>query len=341
MRVISEFIAPWALAKEKIPIHMVWESESPYDLIRVHLPQKFEVHEFFNVDKYLIEDSTILIKKLRTQNYFGLVVYSTEVYKQVLTRKEIIVEFLSRGEVKYSHSFEARIIRPLLEVIEAPKKIVVKEGIDRRRLINLSVKYFGLGRARIKIEASHMGVIISHTESLYYQILKRMIDRKIFLGIPPEESVALRKEEIQIDPEALIKLSEEMVERMRRGVIPPDLDQEAIREFNEWLKNLDNVNKLMKMIFSEIEHLMIGAILYYLDRHPSEDIELMYGTTKTTFRSRVKKITIIIRYKDSLDNEYEPVKTILEVDDQRKNVEKIFEAPINIKWISERISLGT
>jgi hypothetical protein len=318
----------------------VWESEFSYDLIRVHLPKEFKVHEFFNVEEYLIEGSSILIKKLMTQNYFGLVVYSTEIYKEILTRKKILVEFLFQGNVKYTHTFTARIIRPMLQIFEAPKIIVVKEGIDPRKLINFSVKYSGLGRARIRIEATHMGEIISHTESLYYQILKRMIDQKLFLGATPEEAVALRKEGIRIDPEPLIQLAEDMVEKMRRGIIPPDIDQEALEEFNEWLKNSENVDKLVKMIFSEVEQLMIRAILYYLDKHPSEDVELVQGITKTIFKSRVKEITVIIHYKDSLDNEYEPVQVTMKVDDQRKNVEKIFEAPINIKWISERIDLG-
>jgi hypothetical protein len=176
LKVISEFVAPWALPNEKIPIHLIWESEFSYDIIRVRLPKEFKVHEFLNVEDYLIEGSTILIKKLMTPNYFGLVLYSTEIYKEILTRKEILVEFLFQGQVKYKHTFTARIIRPKLQIIEAPKIIVVKEGIDPRKLINFSVKYSGLGRARIRIEATHLGEIISHTESLYYQILKRIVD---------------------------------------------------------------------------------------------------------------------------------------------------------------------
>jgi len=340
LEVISGFIAPWALPNEKIPIHLIWKSDFSCDFIKVYLPKEFKVHEFFNVEEYMIEGSTIVIKKLLTQNYFGLVVYSTEIYEEILTKKKILVKFLSRGKVKYVHTFIAKIIRPSLEITEAPKTILVKEGIDPRKLINISVKYSGLGKARIKIEVSHMGEIISHTESLYYQILKRMIDQKIFIGGAPKENVRLRKEGIRIDPEPLIQLAEDMVEKMKRGIIPLDINQEALKEFYEWLKKPENVDKLVKLIFSEIEQLMIRAILYYLDRHPSEDIELIQGQTKTIFKSRVKEITVIIHYQDSLGNKYKPVQVTMKVNDQRKNVEKIFEAPINIKWISERIDLG-
>lgn len=340
MKVISEFIAPWALAKEDIPIHMIWKSELPYDTIRIRLPEKFKVHELFNVDEHLAKGLTILIKRLKTSNYFGLVVFASETYKENLTRKEITIEFLSHGEVKYSHTFTARVIRPLLEVMKAPEKIVVREDIDPRKLINLSVKYSGLGTAKIAIKVGHKGATISYTDSLYRQILKRLINEKIFLSHELKEVVS--REDIEIDPESLKKLSEEMVERMKtgRGILPSDIDQETLREFNEWIKDSKNINKLMNIVYSEIEQLMIGAILYYLDRHPSEDIELIGGITKTIFKSRVKEMIIRIHYKDSLDNEYEPIEIPIKVDDQRKNVERIFEAPINIEWITKRIGPG-
>lgn len=340
LKVLSEFIAPWALSKEMIPLHIFWESESTYDLIRIHLPREFKMHECFNVDEYSIEESTILIKKLKTPNYFALVISATETYDEAITRKEVIAEFLDQGEVKYRHSFEAKIVRPLLQIAEPPKPITVKEGVDPRNLIKISLKYFGLGTAKIDVYASHRGRTISHTEPLYYHILKRMVDQKIFLDTSRKEKGPAEKEGIDIDSEALAKITETMMERIRRGIVPPDLNQEALKEFSEWTKDHANLDKLMKIIYSEIEHLMIGAILYYLDRHPSENVELVRGMTRTVFRSKIEEIQIEIRYTDSLKNAYKPVELAIKVDDQRKNVEKIFEAPVNLRFITERIDLG-
>ena len=339
MKVISEFIAPWALANETIPFHLVWESELPYDLIRVHIPSEFTVSDFFNVDEYVIEDSTILIKKLKTHNYFGLVVSSNEIYKEYLKRREIIVEFLSLGEVKYIHPFEARIIRPLLEVVEPPEKIVINEDTDPNKLINISVKYSGLGRARISINVGHKGEIISHTDSLYYQILKRVIGGRRFLDTFKED-VELRPKDLQINGEGLKELTEKMIKGMKEGIIPPDLEPDSLKNFGEWLKQSGSMENLMKIIYSEIEQLMIGAILYYLDRHPKENVELIDGITKTIFRSRIKEMNIKINYKDSINNDYDPIEVQIKVDDQREKADKIFEAPINIEWITERIDLG-
>lgn len=338
MKVISAFIAPWALSKEMIPFHIVWESETIYDLIRVILPSNFKVHEFFNVDEFSIDGTVTLIKKLKTKNYFGVVVYSDEVYEFPVAKKEIIVEFLSQGEVKHTQSFMAHIIRPVLTVLNAPKTIILNEDIDPKNLINVSLKYLGLGTAKIRVEASHKGEMVSQTEPLFHYIMKKMIDQKILADARKEEEPQ-KSEAVDIDPVAVAKLTEEVIERIKKGVVPPELNRESLVEFQQWMSNPVNAERLMKFVYTEIEQLMVSAFLYCFERHPSESVELTDGVTNTVFRHKIKEIDMMIRYTDSLDNEYKPLEVTIQVDDQRKNTDRMLAAPVNLSFTTERVDL--
>jgi len=116
------------------------------------------------------------------------------------------------------------------------------------------------------------------------------------------------------------------------------VDEESFEEFRGWLLRPGNTDRFMRVVYSEIEEILIGSLLNYLDRYPTENIELAGGTTKVVFKPRTKSITVIVQYKDSVGNVYEPIETPISVNDQRRNTDKAVEVPINIDFEIEPLS---
>jgi len=50
MKILSEYIAPWALCNEEIPIHLIWEPDFEYDYIQIHTPPEIVIREFLNIE---------------------------------------------------------------------------------------------------------------------------------------------------------------------------------------------------------------------------------------------------------------------------------------------------
>ena len=48
----SEYIAPWALPKEEIPVHLVWVPEAKFEVIELLLEPEMSVKEFYNVKSF-------------------------------------------------------------------------------------------------------------------------------------------------------------------------------------------------------------------------------------------------------------------------------------------------
>lgn len=98
IRILSEYIAPWALAREEIPAHLLWDPSFSYDSIHVELPPDLDLKRFFNVESYTELDSSFEIQKLITPNFFGFTVASREPYQDYRVRREIRVTFLLEKE---------------------------------------------------------------------------------------------------------------------------------------------------------------------------------------------------------------------------------------------------
>lgn len=333
MRVVSEFVAPWALPNEEIPVHLTWESTDTLSGIKLSVPEEFRVREIFNVKRDNIdnEERYIPASELSTQSYFGFLVTCTKIYDDFLVEKEMVVSFLfDNGQIE-RRVLRTKIVRPLIKLHKKPEKVEINDSSNLKKLFNFGVTHSGLGRAQVNLVVSRKGVAVSHMDSLYFKILEELIKENAF--IQSKYDIVIDEKDVEIDSQWLHDESERMVEKLQQGEFP--LERELEERVLEILKDESLKSRLTGAIYSRMRRILISRILYYLDKYPNEDIELAYGNVKTMIEPDIKELHFIFKYVDSIGNEYPDVEALIEVNDIRKDKSKIFEAPVNVEWKSE------
>ncbi len=82
------------------------------------------------------------------------------------------------------------------------------------------------------------------------------------------------------------------------------------------------------------------ALLYYSEKHPEEDIKLVDGKVVATIKDKVDELTIVIRYTDSFDNEYEPlIANIRVLDSRSEDARRELDLPVNLSWKKDILKL--
>lgn len=333
MTFISKYIAPWALPKEEIPIHLVWEPNFEYDVIQILLPPRMEVKEFFNVESYEIADSNIVVKDLKSPNFFGFVVFLNEICKEQHEKKEITVNFVREGKVQHSHLFTANIYRPRLTVVEKPERIVLSDDSDPHNLVNIALKISGFGWIEIRSEVSTGGEFVSNAEPLYRELFSRLIST-----FRLSESHSEKKKAIKIDPIYIQQISKEFIEKMKKGEFPLEIEIRDLEDFRAWLSEEKTQTQIVELVSKQLENLLIDSLLFYLDRYPTEGVEMAEGKPTTIIERATHILSVRFPYKDSLNNEYEPIQIDIPIEDSRKDKKRRMEVPINIRWIHESIN---
>jgi len=340
---ISEYIAPWALPSEDIPIHFHWMPEPSLEAIRIELPPKFSVVEVLNADEYSCEyennQLSIDSSALKSDNYFGMVVRCTKKYRKTLAKCPIKVSFTSRNEELSSRILEATIVRPKLKVVDAPRKLTIDDKVNPRKLFNLTVAHFGLGTAEIKMQVVAEGQTVSSPDSLYLEILHELCEEILGGGSGRKEEIEPVDHGFRLDERWLQDTTQAIADQIQKGHVPPEMKREAIQEVLRLLASETERERILKAIYSRLRRLVLGALLYYLDRYPEEDIYLPYGRIRTIFRSEVKRLKVRLKYNDSMGNRYSPIQVIIDIDDRRTHKDKIFQAPINVAWKREQFQI--
>ena len=334
MNIVSEYIAPWALAGEHIPFHFLWMPEPDLNNISVELPPKFSVVEVLNVGKYSSEQEgrriVIDCGSLKSNNYFGMVVRSMRKYRKTLVQFPINVSFISHDRVLAKRILKATVVRPKLKVVEAPEKLIIDDDVNPKKLFNLSVAHFGLGTAQINMRVTARAKTVSKTDSLYLMILQELCEE--ILEPKKHEEVEPVSRGFRLDERWLQATTQEIASRIMKGNIPLEMKEEVTEKVLELLADEKDRERILRAIYTRLRRLLLGALLYYIDRYPEEDIDLPYGRISTIFRSEVERLKIRFNYKDSIGNRYSPIQITIDVDDRRTNKEKIFQAPINVNW---------
>lgn len=334
MEILSEYIAPWALCNEDIPVHLVWKSDFEYDYIQIHTPPEIVVKEFFNVETYEKKNSKILIKSLKTPNFFGFIASSVRIIEKQHEKRRITVEFISKNETKYKHGFTANLYRPKLTLIESHDSLVLTDDANLRKLVNISLKISGFGRIQIRTEISTGGEFVSRAEPLYHEMLQRMIST-FKLGEPAKDERG-----IKINPLYIQRITKNFVARLEKGDFALDVDKNDLEEFKAWIEQEETRSKLMDLVSRHLENLLIDSILFYLEKYPADNVYLVQGKPIGVIERATQKFIIRFRYRDSMNNEYEPVLVKIPIDDLRteKAKKRRIEIPININWRHELIN---
>jgi hypothetical protein len=322
--IISEYVAPWALPKEPIPFHLIWRSSIAFNEIVLEIPKELELQEFYNVDDYYKTSGLIIINKLKTSNFFGFVLSSDVISKELHTKYNIFIKFKEGDNTIYEHKFVANIFRPLLTVIDYPK--IVQE--DNKQIIKVKLRLSGFGKIIMKTDFSLGGKFIENTDSLFEEIARRI------LPIIELEDRYDEEKKIVIDEKYLANKTEEFINRLENGEFPDEIKAEDFSSLKEWLMDVTNKEKIKKLISKHVENLLIDSILYMLEKYPVEDVQMPHGTPKLYVEKIVQgvRFRIRFRYQDALSNDYEPLIMEIEFNEMVPKDIKELEIPINIEW---------
>jgi hypothetical protein len=191
----------------------------------------------------------------------------------------------------------------------------------------------------VKIDVRAQGRIISEPDTLYYRVMKEILD-ELDIGIEAKEGDDINKQDpdVVFDPVRLQEAAMDFMKRIEQGELAAELKAEAIEKLKEYANDEDSKKKLLNIIYSKLIKIHLSYIAYFFDRYPHEDVELPTGKMKVNLSAQVERMTIKLSYSDSRGNQYEPIETTVTVHDLRKNKDH-FELPLTIEWQSEPLKL--
>ncbi|GEM_PF-5724571 len=331
MKFESAYIAQWALANEEIPAHLIWDKDEEFDKIFIELPKELKFWQPLGVRKFEYSGSNIIIKRsdLISPNYFGFIVKSTGIFKDVLAVNRIRVTFLLNHDLVGERVLDAKIVRPLIKISDAPAKVVISDNSDFRKLFNIIISHAGLGTAVMEIDMITEGDVISVSNSLYFEIITDIVTD---LRQRDTSKKVAELKEFQIEQRFLENMTYQVLKKLDKGEFPTQLADEALSDIKELMKDEIGRERMSRLIYARIRRLLLAVLLYYFERRPNEDIEIPAGKIKALLRPQIRNVSLIIKYKDSIGNEYEPVQHVVEIEDIRTKKIEMFEAPLNIKF---------
>ncbi len=337
---ISEYIAPWALPKEEIPIHLVWTSDNRFDQIQIIMSANMKIEEFYNVRDFITTNSETIIKRLYSPNFFGFTARSNRITNLTHEKKQIRVNFLANGTVVQSRLFVANIYRPELSILEKPTTLTLTDNSDVNHLLNVSLKISGFGNMEISTEVSFGGKFEPNIEPLFQELARRVasIARKTI----PEttNSASVKEKKIRVNPLYVRRLTRTFIDQVKKGQLTV-LDQRDIEDFQEWLKDEHNMKRMQHVLAEHLENIIIESILYYFNKYPTESVALYGGNPSVIIRNAVQELVIRFKYRDAMLNEYEPMLIEVPVKDFRANKDKELKIPINMNWVHEQVNPST
>lgn len=332
VKIVSEYVAPWALPKEDIPLHLMWEPTICYDIIRIKLPPDLVLKEFFNVENYTQENSLYLISQLKTSNFFGFTVASKEDFEAPHIKKLVNIALIKNGQEIFSKDYEVNIFRPYVSFIKSPTVITVTDDVQKKEPFWVTLKLSGFGNVQIRTEISSGGEFIERAEPLYREMVRKLVS-SFRLG-----ELEKTRKGIEINPLYLQNKVKEYIERIERKDFPLDVGEKDLESLQSWVKVPSNRDKMMELISRHLESLLVDSLLFYFDRYPTDNIQMPQGKPVMLIEKATQRIRIRFRYRDAMLNEYKPIEIAIDVDDKRKDKSVQQEIPVNIRWIIEEIN---
>jgi len=336
---VNLYIAPWALPRENIPIHVQWKREFSFQTVRIDIPEGFGFVEFVNLDEVKIQDRHAIIEKnniskAEQSTYFGCIIRCVDVPKSTTYEAKIVITFYDDSQAKFSTDLKARIFRPQVGFVKAPAAIELNDDISVRSL-PLYLSYTGFGDIQLQIQGRIGGTIVSGEGSVAYEILKRLWLSEI--SDVEDKGDNKKKETLTVAPEYVRNIAGEVQRILETGEIPSGtFDKEVLEAMKKWLGSARVKNTFMELFYSRIEDLLLSLLVDILESHPATNVKLADPRTRisTQIRAPVENLTLSLRYRDLLGNEYEPVNVSVKVIDQRtQSKSAALDIPIVIdKW---------
>ena len=343
---MEAYIVPWALPNEDIPLHVAWSEAEEFDTAQIKVPEDLNIVDVLNVDELKVENNVVTLKPRRsvvgTSNYFGMILSAPKTYNELKVAKKISIEFLHQNEIVGRHELHARIFRPYLEVMKAPERIELLDQ-EKARTLPLHIRYVGFGDIQIKIEATIGGRIVSHGESIIYELLRRLWLSGLFEEKPiaqEKEELKRRKKELWVAPDYVKEIAEALQKTVETGIIPvEEINQEVVEVVKRWLTDIRTQEKLTEVLYSRVEDILLGLLIDLLDRHPTDNVKLSDAQTRirTKIQAPIEHLTLRLRYRDLMGNEYLSVNIPIRIVDRRTAESgDVIDIPIVIeRWEDE------
>lgn len=339
---VNVYVVPWALPREPMPLRATWPNGFPVDKVLARLPVGFRALDFLNVAEASVTGRELvliprLVPSLTTQ-YLGVVLQLDEVPTELHRREVVSLTFESRGEEVWKGNVVCNVFRPTLELKSKPNDLVLVDNGPRLKL-PMSLKYVGFGEVRLAIKGILGGRLVSTSESLLSELMKRLWSAGMFDETPSREvspKDQLRRS-IRLSPQFIEELATSIQQTILTGQSEvEDLGPEDLALMREWLVSLKEKGMDQEILYSRVQALLLDIMAELFERHPARDVTLATSRARvmTRITAPIESLTIEVHYTDLMNNEYEPVRIPIQITDKRERDRGLaIEAPITIESV--------
>jgi len=305
-RIVSKFIARWALPNEGIPVFLIWEGKLNFDSIDIEMPESFIIRDYYNVDKKQPNPRRILLEELKKEGYTGFVLTSPLV-EPISETVKIALKFLRNEKVVHEEEFETRIVRPKIE-LQVPNRIEILP--DEQMKAEIKLRYTGYGNIYGKIMVSEdinrlvfdvkdfrdLFIVMSNAHSFKQFMKRNQISEEEFLGSEiPEDQYDYR--ELLSDVTQLREFTAEA--------------------FFDTIRRIMDNEKMMKILEKSIEETrdvttsFFRSLIDFVEKRPVEGVFLSETRIEPIELDVGKKMLFVcIGYVDNFGNYYSQIAKI-------------------------------
>lgn len=334
----DSFVAPWGLAKEERPLHLLWEGD--IDELRLGFAQPVEILGFHNTkkshDEYRVRDENgmsvyeISTDELYSSGYFSAEFRIPEIFDEVMVGQIVAAEFCTDGEIVEDWRDYTCTIRPKLEIKDFEESVTLTEN-GTEESVNIQVQYIGFGLAEVEVTAEAEGEIISEGESIYHDLLNALLQSGIHKKEREEWDTIDENEEYEFEQgDGFQNFVEEFRDMLTSENVFEEYDQGELNKLAEVLEEDEEVRDTSKF-YERLQFLLMNSILDVVNRHPTENVQLASPQTKVKLENQITQFTVKYHLSDPQGNQYETTSVGINIDDQSDNLENL-EMEINTEW---------
>ena len=293
-----------------------------------------------NVTSHKKENNKIIIDgvgKARKSSfdYFVIVIATKDLISELKKEIPINVEFEYYDGKKVQVIQNARIFRPRLDLTSIPNVIVLSDSDNTSPRIPISLKFAGFGEINIRIECNIEGKIVSVGTSMLDEIFHLILNNGL------NSSSNDNRANITVDPNYVENIIKQLKEKLKtdtelqRMIKEQQIDEETIKYLYDLSR--EEKEKFMGILFKTVEGYVTKIILDILGRQLGNNLQIDSQTKiYTQIKLPTTDVAIKLFYNDLLNNEYEPIEKVIQINDKRKNPAGFnVEIPLEISSIDE------
>lgn len=328
---VQSNIVPWVLPREDIPFSVRWTDKIDYDKIVVEVQPDMQIKELVNVGRHDLSSTQASIyevkEALNSPQYFGGVIATKGITKELKEAKDVTIKFYREGLIIHQETLQARIFRPLLELLEFPAKITLK---DERATVPLTVRYVGFGDVNLHVLGYIGGRIVTHGKSLVHDLMKRMIKE----GIECDET---QKNELRtrayVSADTVREVSQEILRIIKQPADDPEL-KELVSQMRELFADERLKQTMEEIVYAKVEDMLLSMIIDLYARRPVGNVKLAHGSTtiEALLSAPMELLTLRIEYTDVIGNRYPSSEVQIQIETKIQHGNEVeVQIPIKIE----------